>query len=881
MGHGIAAKVLGGLALAMGVLLFAIWFSFDRFVFFDARFEEISRHRLPTLFKVSELESAATELASLSADVLYPKGHYLFFNTRTLIEQTQDRARATVAGIEGGGQVINAFQGVGDAFLDLVAMREEQLAIRSRIDRIFTRLGAIEMELAKAVDGHGAASWIPQALEASAHFFVIRSLDFPEKIRAHQHGFEEVFLAAESTLASLPQAESRSAMLTLRELRDYGLGERNLFQLQMRDVELTRLIQRKIYDGKHRMAQLNEEIRALHNATRQTMEQEEQQIQAELERLRWLLGLVAVVALLALTAIFLYVRRSVVARILRLHRAMQANMGDQPTPVPVQGNDELSLMARQVNHFIDEINRREAELKTSAHEAQAANRAKDEFLANISHEIRTPMNAILNLTRICLQDPLAARQRERLSKVERSSGYLLELINEILDFSRITAGRIEFEPVAFRLQQLLESVETQAGDAHDKGLSFHAHVEVGTPPVVEGDPLRIQQVLRNLLGNAIKFTESGGVEVRIRALASPARDAEDAPAWIEFSVRDSGIGIPAEMLERIFAPFSQADTSTTRRYGGSGLGLTICQRLAEQMGGKIEVESTPRKGSLFRFSLPVRIAETPVDLADHFGSGDGYPAERLNQLRGRRILLVEDNEFNQAVALELLEQAGLRTDLADSGRAAIEQVGKASYELVLMDLHMPEMDGFEASQRIRRLPGKEELPIIALTANAMEGIQQRCEAAGMNALVIKPINPAELYETLLRWIQPRSHALEDGEIAANLEGDGATTSPSQPQASATGPRALGKEKLAQLFVAHYHDFPQQLRKALAEDPGQAVLLAHNMKSASGSLSATTLYQLASELETLLLGARNAQVPAALIEALEREHRVCMNKLQGS
>jgi signal transduction histidine kinase/DNA-binding response OmpR family regulator len=884
MRRGIATKVLGGVVLAMAVLLLAIWFSFDRFRLFDARFAEISQHRLPTLFKVSELQAAATGLVSLSADVLYPKGDFLFNNVRTLIEQSQSKARGAVVGLNQSEQVIARFEGVSETLLELVELRGEQLAVRGRIERVFRRLGAIDLELSQAAaDPQGQPPWLPHALEAAAHFFVIRDLDHPERIRQHQQGFDGKIAVAQAAIETLPESQRRPAHLTLREFRDYGLGEQGLFELRIKDLQLTQAIERKIYSGKHRMALLDKAIEGLHATTRQAMLAEEQAINAELERLMWLLGGVALAALLALAAIFLYVRRSVVARIHRLHQAMHANMARQPIPIPVEGDDELSQMTRQVNYFIEEINRRESGLKVAAHEAQAANRAKDQFLASISHEIRTPMNAILNLTRIVLEGGLANRQRERLEKVERSSSYLLELINEILDFSRITSGRLELERLPFRLEELLESIETHAEDARAKGLSFHTHVELGTPPVVEGDPLRIQQVLRNLVGNAIKFTNQGGVELLIRVQPGSRQETEsiatDGTVWIEFSVEDSGIGIPADKLEQIFAPFNQVDSSTTRRYGGSGLGLSICQRLVDRMGGKLDVVSTPNNGSLFRFALPLPVADQAVALADHLDAGTHYPAQRLAKLKGQRVLLVEDNKFNQAVALELLEHAGLQVELAENGRLAVERMQQASYQLVLMDLHMPEMDGFEASRAIRALPGMDELPIIALTANAMDGVKEQCLAAGMNDLVTKPITPSTLYNAMLRWSKPRPTPQQEVEEQSGDWHDNEANTPPQTQTPQKSKRVRANGRLIQIFLEHYEEFPARLRESLAKDRAQATLMAHNIKSASGTMGASALTQRAAELEALLLQSPDARIPPSMLDALEKEHLALIAELR--
>jgi signal transduction histidine kinase/DNA-binding NarL/FixJ family response regulator len=469
----------------------------------------------------------------------------------------------------------------------------------------------------------------------------------------------------------------------------------------------------------------------------------------------------------------------------------------------------------------------EEQLRRAVGLAQAAERAKDEFLASISHEIRTPMNAILNLTRICLQDELTDRQRARLEKVARSSDSLLALINEILDFSRIEAGRLELERLAFRPADLLAGLEAHAGEARERGLWFQAGLEPGMPPALRGDPLRLQQVLRNLVGNAVKFTSQGGVEVLIRPL-----HREGQRIWLELRVRDTGMGISTDKLASIFDPFSQGDRSTTRRFGGSGLGLAICRRLVQAMGGSITVESRIGEGSLFQAQVPLELAEEAELPA---GEVAAYPAERLERLRGRRILLVEDDQVNQAVALELLELAGIQAALAANGREAVRMAGAGGYELILMDLHMPEMDGYQASREIRALPGLADIPILALTATSPGDAVRRCQEAGMNDLVTKPIVPAAFYDSLIRWLSPRTEA---------------KVPPAEIQTRVT--RLSGHPELRALFLSHHRYSGEAIRQALERgDRGAARRLAHNLKSAAGTLGEGRLFALAQALEVAL------------------------------
>jgi PAS domain S-box-containing protein len=418
--------------------------------------------------------------------------------------------------------------------------------------------------------------------------------------------------------------------------------------------------------------------------------------------------------------------------------------------------------AKRAQADLETLNR---ELVAARDLAEEAARAKSAFLANMSHEIRTPMNVIIGLTHLMRRDSHEPVTADRLGKVGDAAQHLLDIINDILDLSKIDAGKLTLAPVDFAVEGLLErSLAMVADGARRKGLALS--VERGDlPPALRGDALRLSQVLVNLLSNAVKFTESGSIALRCDVLA---RDAGCITA--RFAVHDTGLGISAEVRERLFSPFEQADGSTTRRFGGTGLGLSIARELAQLMGGAIGVESEPGRGSVFWFTAQLQPAAAeivpappPPDTARASGAAERAIKERYG---GARVLLADDNLINQELGTELLRLAGLRVDVADDGRAALQMAERGGYDLILMDMQMPEMDGLEATRRIRARPALARTPIVAMTASAFGADRDACLDAGMNDHIGKPVNPVTLYETLLRWLEAARGSAAPGPASA-------------------------------------------------------------------------------------------------------------------
>ena len=530
--------------------------------------------------------------------------------------------------------------------------------------------------------------------------------------------------------------------------------------------------------------------------------------------------------------------------------------------------------------FLDITDMRETQrqLGLARDAAEESARAKSDFLANMSHEIRTPMNAILGMIRLALGTELNPRQHGYLEKAEQSARALLRILNDILDFSKIEAGKLEMEQVNFALPQTMRGViDMFRQAAADKGLDLTLDMDESVPLSLQGDPLRLQQILINLIGNSIKFTERGGVAVRVSLL-----ERSNTSASLRFFVRDTGIGLAPEQQEKLFSAFSQADTSTTRRYGGTGLGLAISRRLVEMMRGEISCSSRVGEGAEFVFSAVFGLAPSdagasdlpPGESAEVAGpdeAGTDNSEALVAHLAGRRILVAEDNEINQIVAREMLEHAGLAVEIASNGREAVAMALAGNYDLIFMDIQMPDMDGLSAAAELRRHHRLRHLPIIAMTAHAMVGDKEKSLAVGMNDHITKPIDGHEIFNVIAKWISPAQGKIPEPERPGPLQTGGSellraqepivTELPSSLPGIdvATGlTRVAGNKKLYVKLLRHVAtDAPstkEKLSTAIMNGDTQSVReIAHSLKGASANLSITDVAAAAERLETAAKG----------------------------
>jgi signal transduction histidine kinase/CheY-like chemotaxis protein len=433
--------------------------------------------------------------------------------------------------------------------------------------------------------------------------------------------------------------------------------------------------------------------------------------------------------------------------------------GDYTAPLPVADDAELGDLARHINNLalgLEKASREQKqamdELIRTREEAERANSAKSEFLAMMSHELRTPMNGVLGMLQLMETTRMTEEQAEYAALATESTEHLLRVINDILDFSRFERDALELENISFNLADLITtSVQAFAHNAQQRGLALELDLPQGLDLLqVKGDPTRIRQILVNLIGNALKFTEFGSVRVQ------PAWQQHDEQ-HILFScaVRDSGIGISPDLLESMFDAFQQADNSISRRYGGTGLGLPIARNLAERMGGSLSAQSSEGLGSVFNLQIPLQLIQQEEP------QPQPGTVDEMRQEREGCVLLVEDNPVNRTVVEAMLRSLGLQVSAAGDGAEAVSMVSREKYALILMDCRLPVMDGYEATRRIRQLPGLETLPIIALTANARHGDREICLQAGMNDYLAKPFKRTDLQQVLQRWLTFKPSATGD------------------------------------------------------------------------------------------------------------------------
>jgi signal transduction histidine kinase/CheY-like chemotaxis protein len=599
----------------------------------------------------------------------------------------------------------------------------------------------------------------------------------------------------------------------------------------------------------------------------------------------WVTALFISIGIIVFTAIYLLLNKLVLDPSQKIVAVMKAQSLKQDVSTGFSPEHELGLIGQTFDQLAQTLNAREQALKDVLIEAQEASIAKSQFLASMSHEIRTPMNGVIGMLHLLYQEPLNNKQQKYVQVAKSSADSLLSLINDILDVSKIEAGKLDIEIIDFDIHSLFNEVaSTMSHRIENPRLKLMLEIQGIKQQLVQGDPSRLRQILTNLIGNAIKFTQQG--TITIRAELNPINNNETKNLQLRCDIIDTGIGIANDKLKQLFDSFTQADSSTTREYGGSGLGLSIVKQLCEIMGGDVSVSSNLGEGSQFSFTLKLSHSDALLQANNHVEANITAPSlNTLTQYSSQHVLLVEDNTTNQLVALAMLENLGIQADVSENGLQAINKLRQTEgkyYSLIIMDCQMPIMDGFSATKNIRNGNAGDyyrDIPIIAMTANAMQGDRENCLNSGMNDYLPKPIDVTELFECLSKWLSTTEKVTNF--IAPNLNNTSDVIIKSETK---IWDRSVLEERLdhrESLIIKIIQSFLQNMPELISQfelqinnqEIAKLSLTIHSIKGVAANINATEFYILCTNIEKLIKNNLNKEIIDAWPEFNRGYHRL--------
>jgi signal transduction histidine kinase/DNA-binding response OmpR family regulator len=781
----VALTILIGLALIglfavtqSGVAILAI-------ARFGASFNQIADTNLPALIAASQLSELSQTLVATAPEIALADTQV---RRQTMADQLDERVTALVRTVEQLDPaavdheqlsymqlllktLITNLKGLDelvreriDANYAIEAAMARLPSLAARVRNIASQPMNVEQDRERSSastmfgpDGTHLVEWSGMGLECITLLLTTSAAPNISRLERLKSQIKALIDGMERIGAQLPQSVQSKIASTQTEIAQFGLGAANLPDARRVQIENVAAIRTALRLIKQTSGAFVASVSGISSATQQDISRRSKYFNETVANFTFLSIGTSLLCLAAGIAIFVYVKRAVITRLKDLQQYMRAQVEGRPAAISAAGVDEITEMAKATQFFVTrtaaakEIADSAREVAERARiEAEAANNAKSTFLATMSHEIRTPMNGVLGMIEVLERQELNQDQLRTVSTMRHSGESLLRIIDDILDSSKIEAGRLDLELTAFSLSGLIQgALDTFQPQAAAKGLALEVEIDTGSNDTLIGDPTRVRQILFNLLSNALKFTDRGGLKVF--AGTTPLSDSR---IRIRLAVSDTGIGLGAKESARLFEPFAQADSSITRRYGGTGLGLSIVQRLAELMDGDLAVESTPGVGSTFTVTLSLHAA--PADAPVKTLLQSAKPPARLSTCGiGARVLVVDDHPVNLEVLAGQLRVLGIEADTVSSGADAIAAWVPGRYTAVLADIHMPHEDGYELARRMRAAEAKHgatPTPIIAVTANAMQGEEQRCLTAGMDAYLVKPVSIERLRGTLERWL---------------------------------------------------------------------------------------------------------------------------------